>query len=439
MQSVTKKNIKGPFGIYYGWVIVTVAFLIGITQAGVFQNILSIFMIPMAAEFGWNRSLITGAIAVGSLAGGFAGPVVGPILDRQGSRMMAFYGISILSAGLIVLAWMSSLWQLYLFFGMGRMISAGLLNLIVTVSVSNWFIKKRGRAMGMAQLGSRIGLAVLPPLVQIMITGVGWRMAWAMLGLIVFCISAIPSIIFLRRRPEDIGLLPDGETPVRSGKIKPADLLPETELADEPLDEEKTWSRQQIFQTRSFWQLIVISCVIFFVGAGTNFHIFPFLTDNGLSPETSVMVISVIWTLSAFGAVIIGFLAEKIPVKLLLAVSMILLGVIFSSIFWVVTNVWMVFAFAVIYGFVRGALLPLLYLMWVEFFGRYSSGTALGLSSIFRYTANALGPVFAAICFDLQQNYLLPFYLFSGLLVIGGLVSTQARAPIHSDQPGCRM
>ena len=139
MESKTKNIKSGPFGVYYGWVIVSVAFLVGITQAGVFQNILSIFMIPMEAEFGWSRSFITGAIAVGSLAGGFAGPFLGPFMDRHGPRMMAFYGITILSCGLIALGWLSSLWQLYLFFGTGRMIAAGLLNLVVTVSVSNWF------------------------------------------------------------------------------------------------------------------------------------------------------------------------------------------------------------------------------------------------------------------------------------------------------------
>ena len=427
-MTVTKAKVKqGPFGSFYGWVIVSVAFLVGVTQAGVFQNILSIFMIPMEAEFGWNRSLITGAIAVGSLAGGFAGPVLGPLLDRHGPRMMAFYGIAILSAGLVALAWMSSLWQLYLFFGTGRMIAAGLLNLVVTVSVSNWFIKKRGRAMGIAQLGSRIGLAALPPIVQIMITGFGWRLAWAMLGLIVFFISAIPSLIFLRRRPEDVGLLPDGEDPGLSTEQEKSNS--NGEVTSEQSVEEVIWTRQQILRTSSFWQLIVISCVIFFVGAGTNFHIFPFLNDHGLAPEIAVMVISVIWILSAFGGLAIGFLAERIPVKVLLGISLSLLGAVFVSIFWVVTNVWLVFAFAAVYGFIRGAVLPLLSLIWVEFFGRFSSGTALGLSSVFRYTANALGPVFAAICFDLQHNYYLPFYLFSVLLLVGGVASFRSKAP----------
>ncbi len=428
--SVVNKIKTGPFGIYYGWVIVAVTFLVGITQAGVFQNILSIFMVPMAEEFGWSRSLITGAIALGSLAGGFLGPFMGPVLDKHGPRMMTFIGISILAAGLVALAWISSLWQLYLFFGLGRMISAGLLNLVVTVSVSNWFIKRRGRAMGITQLGSRIGLAVLPLLVQAVITGVGWRTAWLMLGLTVFFISAIPAILFLRRRPEDIGLLPDGEDPK---KTEAQSLVKDgSEIKSQDINEMKnTWGRQEILRTSSFWQLIVVSSVIFFVGAGTNFHMFPFLTDNGMSSEISVMVISVIWIFSAFGALGIGFLAEKIPVKTLLGFTMLLLGVLFVTIFWVVESVWIVFAFATVYGFIRGALLPLLALIWVEFFGRYSSGTALGLSSVFRYTANAMGPVFAAVCFDLMQNYFLPFYLFSGLLVLGGLMSFRSQAPVR--------
>ncbi len=100
--------------IFYGWTIVAVAFLIGLTQAGVFQNVLSIFLKPMAEEFGWNRSIITGSIAVGSLSGGILSPIVGPYLDRHGPRKAAS-GDHHLSAGLIALSQLSSVWQLYLF------------------------------------------------------------------------------------------------------------------------------------------------------------------------------------------------------------------------------------------------------------------------------------------------------------------------------------
>ncbi|MGD9686875.1 MAG: MFS transporter [Desulfobacter sp.] len=246
--------------IFYGWTIVTVTFLIGLTQAGVFQNVLAIFLKPMAEEFGWNRSIITGSIAVGSLAGGILSPLVGPYLDRHGPRKAAFLRITILSAGLIALSQLSSVWQMYLFFGTGRMIASSLLSLVVTVSVSNWFIEKRGRAMGISQLGSRIGIAFLPLLVQHIIISYGWRTAWAVLGIIVFAFSALPSLIFLKRRPEDVGLLPDGRAAKKN-------LENDAERADKKkqpsrfnLEDEPLWTRKTAFRTTAFWQMVFVMC-----------------------------------------------------------------------------------------------------------------------------------------------------------------------------------
>lgn len=416
--------------VFYGWTIVGVAFLIGITQAGVFQNVLSIFLKPMAAEFGWNRAMITGSIAVGSLAGGFVSPFIGPYLDRYGPRKLAFWGITILSGGLIALSQLSELWQLYLFFGTGRMIASGLLGLVVTVAVSNWFIEKRGRAMGISQLGSRIGIAFLPLLVQYIIVTFGWRTAWAVLGLIVFTISAIPALFFLKRRPEDIGLLPDGRTPVENtGSDTDPGTNSTTSAAKDPLKDEPVWTQKQAFGTSAFWFLITVMSIIYFVGAGANFHLFPFLTDQGISSQTAVIVIAVLSVCSAFGGVFFGFLAEQISVKKLLGTILISYAILFFSLFWVVESHILMFSFAVIYGLIRGGVLPLIFLAWTEFYGRRSSGTILGLGSPFRLTANAAGPFFAAICFDYFHNYHIPFTLFTILLIIAGVLSFLSTPP----------
>ena len=415
---------------FYGWTIVAVAFLIGLTQAGVFQNVLSIFLKPMAREFGWNRSMITGSIAVGSLAGGFLSPFLGPYLDRYGPRKLAFWGISILSGGLIALSQLSEIWQLYLFFGTGRMIASGLLALVVTVSVSNWFIEKRGRALGISQLGSRVGIAFLPLLVQYVIINFGWRTAWIVLGLVVFTFSAIPALVFLKRRPEDVGLLPDGrEAEEQIGVVgfeKPLKMPPKpvTLLENEPI-----WNRRDVFRTSAFWLLTTVMSIIFFVGAGANFHLYPFMTDEGITPEIAVLVITVLSISSAVGGVFFGFLAERVSVKKLMGTIFISIGLLFFSIFWVVENQILLFLFAVVYGIIRGGVLPLVYLVWTEFYGRRSAGTVLGLGSIFRLTANAGGPVFAAVCFDLLHSYRIPFTTFSVLLILAGLISLAAKPP----------
>lgn len=411
--------------IFYGWTIVAVTFLIGFTQAGVFQNVLSIFLKPMSEEFGWNRSIITGSIAVGSLAGGILSPLVGPHLDRHGPRKLAFWGITLLSAGLIALSQLSSVWQLYLFFGTGRMIASGLLALVVTVSVSNWFIEKRGRAMGISQLGSRIGIAFLPLLVQHIIISYGWRTAWAVLGIIVFAFSALPSLIFLKRRPEDIGLLPDGRTPEEDLGTSAAKPGSRVNLENEPV-----WTRKTVFRTTSFWQLVFVMCVIYLVGAGANFHLFPFMTDQGLPPTMAVLVITVLSVCAAFGGVLFGFLAERISVKKLMGGVLITIGILFFLVFWAVQKpVWM-FIFAVVYGTIRGGVLPLIFLLWTEFYGRRSSGTVLGISGPFRLAANAVGPVSAAICFDLFHNYWIPFSAFSVLLLMAGCLCLVTKPPV---------
>ncbi|MHB8909177.1 MAG: MFS transporter, partial [Syntrophales bacterium] len=199
---------------FYGWIIVGVSFLIGFTESGVFQNILSIFMKPMVEEFGWSRASVTGAIAFGSVSGGLLSLVTGPILDRYGPRMVCFWGILLLSLGLGAMTFVNHLWELYLFFGIGRMVAVGVLSLGISVSVANWFVRYRGRAMGITRVGDRLGSTLLPLMVQFLILGLGWRMAWGTLGAVVFLMSGIPALLFLRHRPEDMGLLPDGASPV---------------------------------------------------------------------------------------------------------------------------------------------------------------------------------------------------------------------------------
>jgi MFS family permease len=418
------KNIPKPF---YGWVIVAVAFLIGFTEAGVFQNILSVFMKPMIDEFHWSRSLVTAAITIGSIAGGLVSPFVGPLLDRYGPRMVSFWGVLVLSAGMVSLAFLSRIWQLYVFFGLGRMIAVGGLSLVISVAVSNWFIQRRGRAMGIATLGSRAGTATFPPMVQFIIQSYGWRAAWACLGVVVFLLSAIPSLLFLKRRPEDIGLWPDGIPPrnhrgAGKGRSENSDIEPSIE------DLEPHWTREQAVKTSSFWLLNLMHCLVLFSGAGINFHLFPFLTDQGFTPQSAVFVLSAIAVSSGVGSLVMGFFAEKFETRKLLTINFIICGLVFISIFWLASGSG-IFIFALLFGTLRGGLMPLLPLIWAEYYGRTSLGTVFSLAGPIRLTANALGPIFAALCFDSIGNYILPFAIFTSLFYFAAFLSFTVRPP----------
>ena len=427
---------------FYGWVIVGVSFLIGVTEAGVFQNILSIFLKPMAQDFGWSRTAVTGAIAVGSICGGLVSPFVGPILDRYGPRMVAFWGIVFFSMGLSALMFVRHIWQLYLFFGVVRMIAVGVLSLVVTVSVSNWFVRRRGRALGITWIGERVGSALLPVMIQFLILSYGWRMAWGALGVVVFLMSGIPALLFLRRRPEDMGLLPDGAAPAPAKKKPDDPFNPEDRtkaVADE--EAEPVWTRVQATKTKAFWTLTLITCLIPFLQAGINFHIYPFLTDQGLSQKTAVWVLSTIAVFGALGSAPWGMLADKVGIQKLLAINVFGSGVIFLLLFWTVGlkltdgfGTGIVFVLAALHGILHGGRNTVVSVIWGVFFGRTALGSIYGFSIPFRAAANACGPIFAAICFDLFGSYAFPFYVFVTIYFISGVISIRMKPPERPPQ-----
>jgi len=428
--------LRKPF---YGWIIVVVSFLIGFTESGVFQNILSIFMKPMVDEFGWTRASVTGAIAFGSVCGGLLSLVVGPILDRHGPRMVAFWGIFFLSLGLFAMTFATHIWQLYLFFGVGRMIAVGVLSLATAVSVSNWFIRLRGRAMGITKIGERFGSALLPMLVQFVILALGWRLAWGTLGVVVFLISGIPALLFLRRRPEDIGLLPDGALPVSgtTGDTDPSSKGKRICAGDSDL--EPVWTRAQAARTKAFWVLTLLYSLIPFGQAGINFHLYPFLTDQGLSETKAVFVLSTFSFFGMAGSALWGMLTERFRIQRLLAVNIIGNGLIFLGLYWVVqfkfsgpSGTGAIFFLAALHGIFHGGRNPMFPVIWANYFGRSALGSISGLANPFYFTANAIGPIFAGLCFDLYGNYALPFYFFVAVFVVSGMITLRMRPPKHS-------
>ncbi|MFH2120789.1 MAG: MFS transporter [Pseudomonadota bacterium] len=418
---------------FYGWIIVAVSFLIGFTESGVFQNILSIFMKPMVDEFGWSRASVTGAIAFGSLSGGLLSLAVGPILDRYGPRMVTFWGILLLSLGLGSMMFVTHLWQLYLFFGVGRMIAIGVLSLSVSVSIANWFVRFRGRAMGITKIGDRLGSAILPLMVQFLILTLGWRMAWGTLGAVVFLMSGIPALVFLRHRPEDMGLWPDGVPPAsdKGGTIHPSDR-PDAS-AD---DSEPVWTRAQATRTKAFWVLTSMNSLIPFAQAGINFHIYPFLTDQGFSQTTAVWILTTFAVSGMAGSAAWGILTERFPIQRLLTANIIGNGLIFLLLYWAVQfkfdgalGTATIFVLAVLHGIFHGGRHPMIPVIWANFFGRRSLGSIYSLGNPFYFTANAIGPVFAGLFFDLFGSYAIPFYFFVIIFFISGIITLRMQPP----------
>jgi len=390
-------------------------------------------MKPMVDEFGWSRASVTGAIAFGSLSGGLLSLAVGPILDRHGPRMVTFWGILLLSLGLSAMMFASHIWQLYLFFGVGRMVAIGVLSLSVSVSIANWFVRFRGRAMGITKIGDRFGSALLPLMVQFLILALGWRMAWGALGAVVFLMSGIPALVFLRHRPEDMGLWPDGAPPAsdKGGTIHPSDRPAAS--AD---DSEPVWTRAQATRTKAFWVLTFLNSLIPFAQGGINFHIYPFLTDQGFSQTTAVWILTTFAVSGMAGSAAWGILTERFRIQRLLTANVIGNGLIFLLLYWAVQfkfdgalGTATIFLLAALHGIFHGGRNPMMSVIWANFFGRRSLGSIYSLGNPFYFTANAIGPVFAGLFFDLFGSYAFPFYFFVVIFLISGVITLRMQPP----------
>jgi sugar phosphate permease len=201
-------------------------------------------------------------------------------------------------------------------------------------------------------------------------------------------------------------------------------------------DTEPVWTRFQAIHTRAFWMLTLIHSLLTFLQAGINFHIYPFLTDQGLSGVIAVMILSTISVFGAAGSVTWGIFAEKVRIQSLMAVNIFISGLVFFLLYWVVLfqyidglAIGVVFFLAALYGFLHGGRMPMLDVFWAKFFGRRYLGSIYSFSSPFRFSANAIGPIFAALCFDLFGSYGIPFYLFGAIFFILGGSSMYMKPP----------
>lgn len=196
-----------PF--YYGWVIVGIAFVtmaIGVTARTAF----SLLLPPLIDEFGWDRGLVAGAFSFGFLVSATLSPIAGRIMDRYGPRIVIESGVCLMAGGLLMAPAIAKPWQLYATLGVLVGSGANLMSFTAqSLFLPNWFLRRRGLAISIAFSGVGVGAIVLLPWLQMIIGQHGWRASCQALGLLVL-FALVPLNLLVRRRPEDIGLLPDG-------------------------------------------------------------------------------------------------------------------------------------------------------------------------------------------------------------------------------------
>ena len=209
--------------LYFGWAIVTAAVLASFGQVPVFGPVLGVFIIPMQEDLGWSRATLSFGFTVGSMTGSVVTFIIGSLLDRYGARIIVVSTGIIITSAMLGLASMDQPWQFWIFFGMGRGAALAGIQMGASVAIANWFVRKRGRAIALKGLGLRIGQATFPLVIFAIMAVSTWRHAYLALAGLTFLCVVLPSALFIRRRPEDFGLHPDGEAPETSSAERSSD------------------------------------------------------------------------------------------------------------------------------------------------------------------------------------------------------------------------
>jgi sugar phosphate permease len=403
-----------PF--YYGWVILACVCAAGFSRTGSAVATLSIFIDPMTREFGWSHTEISAAVSLGGVLGALVSPALGPFLDRNGAR--AVLGLAVLLTGipLLLLSFTQSLAWFFVFYCTARMAFSGPYDLGIHGSIVNWFVRRRAFATSVATLVTMSGLVSMPLIAHFVMQASDWRAAWVAIGATVLVAGFVPTWVLHVRRPEDIGLRPDGERArPRAGGGAASAAEPE-------------FSRGEALGTPAFWLLSLFTLLVFPVQAGISLHQAPLLIERGLDAAVAAAAVSTFALLSAVAGFACGFWPRRVPLRFALA----LVGLTLSASCVLMANVQsaaLAYGAAALFGLGIGGLLTTLPIAWADYFGRSSYGAIRGVALTIQVAGQALGPVLSGALRDWTGSYSASLATFAVLAFAGSGAALFAAAP----------
>ena len=421
-------------GIFYGWWIVIASMCALVIGSAFYWQGFGVFFLSLQEEFDTNRAAISGAIALSQLEGGMLGPVGGYLVDRFGPRRMMVFGVSVMGAGFILLSAVSSLVMFYVVF-LG-VISVGMsvgVRVPALVAPANWFIRKRGLAIGISLAGSGFG-GLFIPVLGVLIATIGWRDTAIVAGLTVWALG-VPLAVILRTRPEDHGMLPDGDPPGERAAAAPAASEDSRAQRATPAHLEGDYTLRGAMRLPVFWFLAVAFGLRQFAVGAISLHVVPFLVDTGRSLEVASSILAATTVTSVVGRLGFGWLADRFPPRYIMAVSMVMVGV--GAL--ILTNVGAGWGLLVVYiavyavGWGGGAVT--MNATRGAYFGRRAFGTISGTMDFVQMFGLVLGPIYAGVVYDETESYTIAFTSFAVSAAASGVLMVFLRPPGRARPP----
>jgi MFS family permease len=396
---------------FYGYVITAAGFVIWGIGWGTFTPAFSVFFKPLLVEFGWSRADTSLAYALAFLVqAGFA-IVIGWLTDRLGPKMIVSVLGSSLGMCYLLISQIDALWQFTLIYALVGGVGTSTLNVPVMVTVSRWFVRRRGLMIGIVQAGTGTGGLIFAPLAGWLIVSYGWRSAYVVFGLITLvglCVAGL----FLSRDPREKGQLPDGEK---------GPALAEKKLS-QPSVQTLGFSLREAIRTRSFWMIAGLYSVFGFCRSTFTAHLAAHVQDSGFSLADGANVLAVVVGASVFGRIGLGRVADIIGNRRGFIISF---GTTALALLWLLVSreLWMFFVFAFVYGVAWGNQAVLRFAIASEYFGLASLGLIMGILGVGESVAAMLGSFIAGYIFDVFGSYNVMFCVGIGVSATGVLVA----------------
>ncbi len=411
--------------LFYGWVVVVAFLIIGTIIVGT-RFSFGVFFKSIESEFDLTRTATSGVFSISMIFAGVFAILGGWALDRYGPRIVILLMGLFTGLSLLLTSQTNSSWQLFITYSLLLAIGTGAIYVVTMSTVSRWFDKKRGLALGIAGSGAGLGPFVMAPFATYLISSFDWRIAYIVIGLIAWLI-VIPVSRLLKKEPHEIGTVPDGlNSPAK-------DINNEIE-STQPID----FSLLQVLKTRNF--LLLISIWLFY---GSSLlliltHVVPHATDIGFSAGEAATILSLVGGTSIAGRVIMGRVSDSIGRKTTAIICSLLLAGALVWLIWA-EDLWMLYLFALVYGFAQGGFVPPITAIVSDIYGLRNIGKILGVQEIGYGIGAAIGPAIGGFIFDIKNSYSLAFLLGAGAVLIVTLsVALIRREAIKTSERGCQ-
>lgn len=381
----------------YGYVIAAACFSIQAIGIGS-QVAFGVFFNPLMAEFGWSRAVIAGASSVAFLNMGLCGVLIGRLNDRYGPRLLMTVTAAFFGLGYGLMSQITTIWQLYLVYGLIFGIGQSAIDVIALTTVARWFSRNRGMMTGIVKVGTGAGQLIIPLSASALIATYGWRNAYVVIGTAALILLVLIAQI-LRRDPEQHVNAKKGLHPISTSEIEGIPL-------------------KAALRTAQLWTICLLNLASVFCLMIIVVHIVPHSRDIGLPPPIAAGVLATVGGVSMVGRFMTGLAIDRVGSRKVMFVCFVML---ITAFLWIqlARTPWMLYFFAVVYGLAHGGFFTAISPLVAELFGVGAHGALFGLVVCFGTVGGSIGPIIAGSLFDKTGSYSPAFWMITVICAVG--------------------